>query len=612
MASAPGGFSPQGQLSYHNGPLLTNVQVFTIFWGAAWQQSPQSGLVVQLNQFFDFILTSSLIDLLGEYSVPGKAIGHGSRIGTATITSSEPGNLVAGGREVTDGQIQTALQTWITANTIPQATANTLYFVFLPPGVTSVLGGDRSCQVFCGYHSHVGTSLFYAVEPFITCAGCTFGQTLDSLTKVSSHELCEAITDPALNAWFDNTTGNEIGDICNQSVQKLGPYTVQLEWSNANNACLLGPPHAWRWADQGTPPGKTVTGRVGSITVMDNPNSSQRPYAFVKASDSHLWVDWWDGSAWHWADQGTPPGKTITGGVGAITVMDNPNASQRPYAFVQASDGHLWVNWWDGNAWHWADQGTPPGKTVTGKVGTITVKDNPNSSQRPYAFVKASDSHLWVNWWDGNAWHWADQGTPPGKTISAGIGAITVMDNPNASQRPYAFVQASDGHLWVNWWDGNAWHWADQGTPPGKTISAGVGAITVMDNPNSSQRPYAFVQASDGHLWVNWWNGNAWHWADQGTPPGKTVNAGIGVTTVMDNSSASQRPYAFVQASDGHLWVNWWNGSAWQWADQGTPPGKTVSAGIGAITVKDNPNSSQRPYAFVQASDGHLWVDWWS
>jgi hypothetical protein len=241
MASKPGALAPQAHLSYHGGPLLTNVRVFTIFWGAAWQQSPQSTLIGQLNQFFDFILTSSLMDLMAQYSVPGQAIGHGSRVGTATITNSEPGKAVAGGREVTDAQIQQALQTWVGAGTIPQPTPDTLYFVYLPPGVTSIFEGQKSCQVFCGYHGNVGTTIFYAVEPFITCAGCSFGQVFDSLTKVSSHELFEAITDPAGNGWFDDNGGNEIGDICNASVQKLGGFTVQLEFSNADNACVLGP-----------------------------------------------------------------------------------------------------------------------------------------------------------------------------------------------------------------------------------------------------------------------------------------------------------------------------------------------------------------------------------
>ena len=103
------------------------------------------------------------------------------------------------------------------------------------------------------------------------------------------------------------------------------------------------------------------------------------------------------------------------------------------------------------------------------------------------------------------------------------------------------------------------WHWADQGAPTASvTVSSGVGAVTVMDAPSSSQRPYAFVRSSDGHLWVNWWNGSQWAWANQGVPAaGVTVNPGVGVATVMDTPSSPQRPYAFVKGSDGHLWVNW-------------------------------------------------------
>src|SRR6267154_3723878 len=48
------------QLTYRNCPLLTAVEVFTIFWGAQWQQAQQP-LIAPINQFFDFILTSPLI-----------------------------------------------------------------------------------------------------------------------------------------------------------------------------------------------------------------------------------------------------------------------------------------------------------------------------------------------------------------------------------------------------------------------------------------------------------------------------------------------------------------------------------------------------------------------
>src|SRR6266542_2090534 len=216
--------APPPHLTYHGGHLLANVEVTTIFWGAAWTRSPDNALVTSVNQFFDDILGSSLIDLLAEYGAADQSIGHGSRTATVTISRPEPGRaLPGGGREINDGEIQTALQGWIAGGDVDVPNGNTLYFVYLPRNVTAVLDDARSCQLFCGYHNHIGDTVFYAVEPFLTCDGCKFGEVIDSLTKVSSHELCEAITDPTLDAWFDDTPPhNEIGDICNTDTQRLG------------------------------------------------------------------------------------------------------------------------------------------------------------------------------------------------------------------------------------------------------------------------------------------------------------------------------------------------------------------------------------------------------
>src|SRR5690349_9696842 len=110
-------------LTYNNGPLLTAAQVFTIFWGSAWQQSPLNALVQNLNNFFDFILISALMDQLTEYNTQKQHIGHGSFIGTTTVTRADPGSSIA------DSDIQQMLNNGITNGTFPQPTANTLYFV---------------------------------------------------------------------------------------------------------------------------------------------------------------------------------------------------------------------------------------------------------------------------------------------------------------------------------------------------------------------------------------------------------------------------------------------------------------------------------------------------
>jgi hypothetical protein len=231
IAAAPAGAAPN--LTYRGGPLLGAVQVFTVFWGPSWNQAPQHDMVAKLNSFFDFVLTSPLMDELAEYNVPGQTIGHGRHIGTATITTPVPGAVV------TDAAVQHMLQQEISTGALPIATSETLYFVYLPQGVAVVQGGARSCQAFCGYHNSVGTQLYYAVMPYPGCHGCTGTLAVfDALTATSSHELCEAITDAVPGqGWYDDVHG-EIGDICAWKTKKLGAYTVQLEWSNKAKNCV--------------------------------------------------------------------------------------------------------------------------------------------------------------------------------------------------------------------------------------------------------------------------------------------------------------------------------------------------------------------------------------
>jgi hypothetical protein len=141
------------------------------------------------------------------------------------------------------------------------------------------------------------------------------------------------------------------------------------------------------------------------------------------------------------------------------------------------------------------------------------------------------------------------------------------------------------------------------GDPPGSDFGypadprGGIG-IAVADR----SRPYAFVRDTDGHIGCNWWDGSQWEWSDQGVPPGGVSPAGPVAVTSVD-----QHPYAFMTGTDGHLWVNWWDGKQWQWSDQGVPPGDGTVTGPVGVTLVD-----QRPYAFTAGTDGHLWLNWWN
>ena len=230
-AAAPA--TPAAQLTYRGGPLLTAVEVTTIFWGASWKQA-DAALATQVNGFFDAILGSPLIDQLAEYDVPAYSIRHGSRVGTATVAPARTPT------RLTDGGVQRFLQNQLKTNrSLPRPGPNSLYFVYLAPGTTVSQGGGRSCTTFCGYHNDVGGNLFYAVMPYPGCPGCVGGLTvLAALTSTSSHELCEAITDAIPgHGWYDDANG-EIGDICAWKNKQVAGYTVQLEWSNRARACI--------------------------------------------------------------------------------------------------------------------------------------------------------------------------------------------------------------------------------------------------------------------------------------------------------------------------------------------------------------------------------------
>jgi len=227
---------PLSGLVYHEGPVLPAVEVVPIYWGADWSSDDQAALATRLDQFFDFILKSPMMDMLSEYSTPAARIQHGRRVASASISDCEPECQLA------DEKVQETLQGWIASGAVAATTENTLYFIFLPRGVKSLgyyfqpaVGGT-----FYGYHSNAG-NVYYVVVPSISCGESIYpGTELDTFTAISSRELCAAIVNPALDGWFDPVNG-EIGDVCHQQTGRLGGYLVHLGWSNTQKACAFKP-----------------------------------------------------------------------------------------------------------------------------------------------------------------------------------------------------------------------------------------------------------------------------------------------------------------------------------------------------------------------------------
>ena len=484
--------APVPSLTNHGGTVIQSAQVIPIYWGAAWSSGTNATLKGQIDGFFDSILTSKLIDLLGEYSIPGKPIQHGSRPTSVSISNSEPGNPSGSGRLVTDAQIQTALQGWISSHTIPAPNANTLYFVYLPPNVVcdGPGGSGASCSQFCGYHNSYGGNVYYALIPFVNCNGCVFpGAFLDTMTEVSSHELCEAITDPTLSTWWDSNTGNEIGDICNRNTTRLGNYLVQTEWSNEQNACVISPELAAA--------GSSLDGYATDFNNQQHVN--------YVGTDRHIHELYYT-NLWSHNDLTALTGGMLAATNSHIDGYETTFNNQQHVNYI-GMDNHVHELYYD-NFWHHNDltalAGAPaaaPGSHVDGYQTTFNNQQHVN--------YIGTDNHVHELYYD-NRWHHNDltaiAGGPPASPGSSVDGYQTTFNN----QQHVNYI-GTDNHVHELYYD-NKWHHNDLSALAGAPAAAPGGSLDGYQTTFNNQQHVNFIGA-DAHVHELYYD-NKWHHND--------------------------------------------------------------------------------------------------
>jgi hypothetical protein len=154
----------------------------------------------------------------------------------AFATFAPPYNFSNGAVPFTDADIQAFV------HAVVQKTGNSgyghLYHVFLPPGTDECSDNtygfcyspdNAATFVFCSYHGFADFPdvghVIYSVQPHQAVPGCTLkpgtpnGTLIDSTNDSLLHETVESITDPDVDAWFNNSGNqpdydNEIADEC--------------------------------------------------------------------------------------------------------------------------------------------------------------------------------------------------------------------------------------------------------------------------------------------------------------------------------------------------------------------------------------------------------------
>lgn len=425
-------------VTYHGGALLPHVEVQALYYGSDWSTdqtyNEQTGY---LERFLGNVVNSSYMDMLSN---------AGYRVGRGTFNQGviDP-STIDKGQYLTDAALRDALQARITSGDLQAPDGNRLYVVFVEDNVAISEGAGNSQKNFLGYHgAFAGTDangnpadIRYAV---ISYPGGSVGNvklswltTNDQLTKVTSHELAEAVTDPDVNyqalGWYDDgAKEGEIGDLAHSQTVYLNRYAVQ-RIADANGQPM-------------TPAGA----------------SAASPVTFVLQSSGDLWED--AGSGWTKLDSGIASlssqgidnfGHTmmdvVTTSGQALEFHENSNGGDwnplwSGVASAQAGQGVSYVRFTDGSLWEYRDAGPGMGKSASWSHIADRVSSIGAGTDR-YGVNMVS-----VIFTNGDAYEYSD--TSSWHKLASGVGQVSagqqgLVDYILNTGDAYQFVEATGG-----------------------------------------------------------------------------------------------------------------------------------------------------------------------
>ncbi len=235
-------------MPYFNGPTLSSTPVHLIFEGSYW--NAPTGITKQnvIDQT-RAVLNSSYLSGLTQYGSNGSA----TLVGWTTDTTMPViPKLLEQGFVFYNEDLQATAAQFMGVEFYKQPSARGLYLVVTPPGSTSLSSPDAA-----GYHSEtwqsIGSTYQYVPFGWTGIKGTTVADQKDSFSRILSHEVAEAMSDPYTGSnrgvtvyrgasWVDDRWYDEIADF-----EPDGQYTyrlatgavVQAYWSVRDNVFLV-------------------------------------------------------------------------------------------------------------------------------------------------------------------------------------------------------------------------------------------------------------------------------------------------------------------------------------------------------------------------------------
>jgi hypothetical protein len=224
-------------MTWHNGAIMTSVEVRAIFWGKSWANSSFVGdKITGPDSFYAGLGGSHYAVASDEYT------GTNGQVTSATISDAHLIDTSRGPKRHPG------------TSTVLAEVAN----VFAANNITPVPNGyypvyvdtPRGKSGACAWHSsgtingvRVQFAFFFNLDGDAGCdpldTSGLHSEGLAALANVSAHEYSETRTDPAFGGWFDSA-GQENGDKCAWSfgvpsvtLSNGSRWRLQGEWTNA-------------------------------------------------------------------------------------------------------------------------------------------------------------------------------------------------------------------------------------------------------------------------------------------------------------------------------------------------------------------------------------------
>jgi hypothetical protein len=241
-------------ISYHGGPVMLGTTHVYYIWYGNWSGNSANSILTNLAQH---IGGSPYFNINTTYYN-----GSNVHVSNSVQYMTSVNDNYSHGTSLSDSAIQQVVAGAINGGGLPLDTSG-LYFVLTSADVTASSG---FCTQYCGWHTHGTINTMDIKYSFIgnpdRCPSSCAAQTTspngnagaDGMASIIAHELEEAVTDPDLNAWYDNR-GMENADKCawtfgttstapngskyNMTLGTMN-YLIQRNWVNASGGfCAL-------------------------------------------------------------------------------------------------------------------------------------------------------------------------------------------------------------------------------------------------------------------------------------------------------------------------------------------------------------------------------------